>query len=170
MTSTPASDSAGPADEAGPRVAADLMDPNPPAVAPDTRVGDVARLLLERHLSGVPVVAQTGELMGVVTQADLVARHARVHFPVYLSLLGSVIPVANRRHFEDDLRHVAGRTAAEVMTADPYTAREDTPLEDIATRMAEDGEDPVVVVRGNRVVGLITRADLVRLVAIEEAG
>ena len=158
------------AERAVPQVAADLMDPQPPTVAPGTRVGDVARLLLERHLSGVPVVAETGELLGVVTQSDLVARHARVHFPVYLSLLGTAIPLTTERHFQDELRRVAGRTAADVMTRDPATAREDTPLEDVATRMAEDGEDPVIVVRGRRVAGLITRADLVRLVVIEETG
>ena len=167
MTSTPAADQA---DQTGPRVAADLMDPHPPAVGPDTRVGDVARLLLERHLSGVPVVSPAGELVGLVTQADLVARHARVHFPVYLSVLGSAIPLTGQRHFEEDLRHVAGRTAADVMTRDPDTVREDTPLEDVATRLAEEGSDPVVVTRGRRVAGLITRADLVRLVAIEESG
>jgi CBS domain-containing protein len=66
---------------AAPRVAADLMDPNPPTVPPTLPVGDVARLLLERRLSGVPVVAPSGELLGVVTQVDLVARHAHVHLP-----------------------------------------------------------------------------------------
>jgi CBS domain-containing protein len=151
-----------------PRVAADLMDAQPPMVSPQTSVGDVARLLVERHLSGVPVVTPTGELIGLVTQADLVTRHAHVHFPFYLNLLGGVIPFGER-HFRQEMRRITGRTAADVMSEDPYTVDEDTPLEDIATRMAEDGIDPVVVVRGDKLAGLITREHLVRLVVSEEA-
>jgi len=151
-----------------PQVAADLMDRQPPTVSPQTSVGEVARLLVERHLSGVPVVATTGELIGLVTQADLVTRHAHVHFPFYLSLLGGTIPFGER-HFRQEMRRITGRTAADLMSEDPYTVDEDTPLDDVATRMAEDGVDPVVVVRGDKLAGLITREQLVRLVVSEEA-
>jgi CBS domain-containing protein len=152
-----------------PRVAADLMDPRPPVVAPSATVGEVARLLLERHLSGVPVMAETGEMLGLVTQADLVSRHAHVHFPFYLNVLGGVIPLGGERHFREDVRRIAGRTAADIMTTQPHTVQEDAPLDDVATQLAEGGIDPLVVVRGDRLAGLITRADLVRLVAMEEA-
>jgi CBS domain-containing protein len=144
------------------------MDANPPTVRPETRVGEIARLLLERGLSGVPVVAESGELIGLVTQADLVARHAHVHFPFYLNLLGGAIPLSGEHRFREEIRRITGRTAAEVMTANPRTVTEDTPLEDIATRMAEHGVSTIPVVRLDKLVGLITRADLVRLVAQEE--
>ncbi len=151
-----------------PSIAADLMDPNPPSVRPEARVGDVARLLLERQLSGVPVVSATGEVLGVVTQADLVSRHAYVHFPFYLSILGGVIPLTGTHHFREEIRRVIGRTAADVMTTDPSVVTEDTDLREVATRMAEDGADPVIVVRDGRLAGLLTRADLVRLIVVEE--
>lgn len=151
-----------------PQVAADLMNPQPPTVAPDTSVGTVARLLLDEHLSGVPVVAPTGELIGLVTQANLVTRHAHVHFPFYLNVLGGLIPLRGEQHFQQDVRRITGRTAADVMTERPFTVDERTPLEDVATRMAEHNTDPVVVVRGDKLAGLITRADIVRLVAFEE--
>ena len=53
------------------RTAADLMDRQPPAVLPDATVGDVARLIVERHVSGVPVVARSGEVVGLVTEGYL---------------------------------------------------------------------------------------------------
>jgi CBS domain-containing protein len=134
-------------------------------------VGEVAKTLLEHHLSGVPVVGADGDLLGLVTQADLVSRHAHVHFPFYLSVLGGVIPLAGERRFQEEMRRILGRTAAQVMTTKPTkpaTVTPDTPLEDIATLMAEHGVDPVVVVREGRLAGLITREDIVRLVAVED--
>ncbi|HEX2183976.1 MAG TPA: CBS domain-containing protein [Chloroflexota bacterium] len=151
-----------------PQVAADLMERNPRAVSPETRVGEVARILLEWHLSGVPVVRDDGTVVGVVTQIDLVRRHAHVHLPLYLELLGSVIPLGGERRFREDFRRITGRTAAEVMTAPAPTVQEDTPIDDVASRLTEPGGDPVIVVRQDRLVGLITGAHLVRLVVVEE--
>lgn len=168
MTSTPPARTPPASVPLPPQVARDLMDPNPALVSPFVRVGDVARLLLERQVSGVPVVAESGELIGLITQADLITRHAHIHFPFYLSILGGVIPLGGEHRFQEDVRRIAGRTAADIMTTDPPTVQMETSLEDIATLMAERGVDPVVVVRGDKLAGLITRADLVRLVAIEE--
>jgi CBS domain-containing protein len=156
-----------------PRVAADLMDPSPPAVLPTARVGEIALALLKGHLSGVPVVAESGEVVGVVRLVDLVERHARVHFPVYIVLLGApvnVTPWRSEREFQEEARHVLGRTAADVMTADidDFVVDEDTPVEDVAEKLAREHVDPVIVLRHDRLAGLITRTHLVRLVAIEE--
>ncbi|MBI3971633.1 MAG: CBS domain-containing protein [Chloroflexi bacterium] len=167
-TAQPATPEAPPG--SAPSVVADLMDRSPPTVPPTATVGEVARILLQHHLSGVPVVSVTGEVLGVVTQADLVARHAHVHFPFYLSILGGWIPLTGEHHFQEEFRRITGRTAADIMTTKPYMVGENAALEDVATRMAENGIDSVVVVRGRRLVGLLARADLVRLVAIEETG
>jgi CBS domain-containing protein len=151
-----------------PSVVADLMDASPPTVRADTRVGDIARLLLDRNLSGVPVVNDAGEVVGLVTQSDLVTRHAHVHFPFYLNILGGVIPLRGEHRFQQEMRRVTGRTAADVMTTEVVTVGPDTPLDDVATLLAEEGHNPLPVLRGRRLVGLISRADLVRLVVVEE--
>jgi CBS domain-containing protein len=156
-----------------PRTAADLMDRRPATVPPTATVGQVARLLLERHVSGLPVVAESGEVIGLVKEADLVTRHATVHFPTYVSLFGMAVPLQTprqERELDEETRRIIGRTAAEVMTEDidPYVVSEDTPIGDVALKLAQDGLDPVVVLHGDRLAGLITRADLVRLVAFEE--
>src|SRR5262249_8341912 len=135
--------------------------------------GEVARVLLDAHLSGVPVVADSGEVIGLVRLVDLVERHAKVHFPVYIALFGAPVnltPWRRQREFEDEAEHVLARTAAQVMTSgcDDFVVAEDTPLEDVAEKLARHHVDPVIVLRRDRLAGLITRADLVRLVAIEE--
>jgi CBS domain-containing protein len=163
-----------PAKPAAPRVAADLMDRQPAAVTPETRVGEVARLIVERRVSGVPVVAPSGEVIGLITEADLVTRHAHVHFPTYLSLFGMAIPLSTRRgqrELDEETRRIVARTAAEIMKEDfqEHAVEEVTPLEDVAARLARTGTDPLVVLRGDRLAGLITRTALVRLIAVEEA-
>jgi CBS domain-containing protein len=163
-----------PAKPAAPRIAADLMDRQPAAVTPETRVGEVARLIVERRVSGVPVVAPSGEVIGLITEADLVTRHAHVHFPTYLSLFGMAIPLSTRRgqrELDEETRRIVARTAAEIMKEDfqEHAVEEVTPLEDVAARLARTGTDPLVVLRGDRLAGLITRTALVRLVAVEEA-
>jgi CBS domain-containing protein len=158
-----------------PRFAADLMDRQHPQVRPDAVVGDVARLIVEHRVSGIPVLAESGEVVGLITEADLVARHARVHFPTYLSLFGMAIPLSTprgARELDEETRKVVGRTASEVMTDDfgDHVVAEDTPVEDVAERLAEAGNDPLLVMRGDHLTGVITRTALVRLVVLEESG
>ena len=78
-----------------------------PAVA--IRIGDAELVSVQvgagRQLQDVPVALGS---IGLVTQADLVARHAHVHFPFYLTLLGGSIPFGEG-HFRDDMRHITGR-------------------------------------------------------------
>jgi CBS domain-containing protein len=88
--------------------------------------------------------------------------------PLYLELLGGLIPLGGERRFREEFRRITGRTAAEVMTAPAATVQEDTPIDDVASQLTEPGGDPVIVVRQDRLVGLITGAHLVRLVVVEE--
>jgi CBS domain-containing protein len=150
------------------------MDRQPPVVRPDTLVGDVARLIVEHHTSGVPVLAESGEVVGLVTEADLVARHAHIHFPTYLALFGMVFPLSTpraARELDEETQKVIGRTAADVMTDDygHHVVTEDTAVEDVAERLAEPGNDPLLVMRGDRLAGVITRTALVKLVVLEES-
>ena len=83
------------------------MDRQHPAARPETVVGDVARLIVEHHASGLPVVAESGEVVGLITEADLVARHAHVHFPTYLTLFGMTVPLSTPRRRASWTRRLA---------------------------------------------------------------
>jgi CBS domain-containing protein len=73
--------------------------------------------------------------------------------------------------FDEETRRVIGRTVAEIMTEDldAHVVAEDTPLEEVAAKLAREGTDPLVVLRRGRLAGLITRTALVRLVVLEES-
>ena len=146
---------------------ADVMTRDVLTVAPDTSVRDIARLLWTHGVSGVPVVSADGSLVGVVSELDLLVRNANLHVPQYLRALDVMIPLGNRREFDEELRRALGATAADVMTTDAISVGPETDLADAATLMFENDVDRLPVVADGQVVGIISRADFVRLLAYD---
>jgi CBS domain-containing protein len=140
-------------------------------VSLDTPVAQIARLLREKHISGAPVVDGAGKVVGIVTEIDLIKRHARVHFPVYLPFLDSLIFLESPRRYQEDVRRVLGTTAQEIMTQPVHTATLETDVEDIATMMVEQRANPIPILdESGTLVGIVSHTDIVRLVEQAEAG
>ncbi|HLH22379.1 MAG TPA: CBS domain-containing protein [Chloroflexota bacterium] len=144
---------------------ADVMTRDVLTVAPNTGVQEIARLLWSHGISGVPVVDATGALVGIVSELDLLVRNANLHIPQYLRVLDVMIPLGNRHEFEQELRRALGATAADVMTRDVITVSPGTDLAEAATLMLDEDVNRLPVVDQGRVVGIISRADFVRLLA-----
>jgi CBS domain-containing protein len=136
---------------------------------PSATVAQVARLMLDHHLSGLPIVDDSGRPVGVLSETDLVAKHARVHLPRYIELLGGVLPFGARES-DRDIRHALATTAAELMTRAPETVSPETDVDDAATLMVEKGANPLPVVENGRLVGIISQMDIIRLLLLEEGG
>ena len=143
----------------------DVMSRDVVVVAPETTVPEIARLMDRHQVSGVPVVDGRGGVVGIVTELDLLWRNANLHVPTYLRVLDVMIPLGRPDEFEEDLRRALGTTAADVMTADVVTVPPDADLADLATLMAEKRVNPVPVLDGGRLVGIVSRSDFVRLLA-----
>ncbi len=140
-------------------------------VAPDTPVAQVARLLREKHISGVPVVDEGGRVIGIVTEIDLIKRHAQVHMPVYIPLLDSPIFLEDPRRYQEDVRRILGTTAEEIMTRRVHTATPETSVEEIATLMVDERANPIPIIdTQGALVGIVSHTDIVHLVERAEAG
>lgn len=137
-------------------------------IPPDMKVADVARTMLSTGAVELPVVDAQGRVLGVVTQTDLVTKHARVHFPRYLGILGGIVAL-NTHRAEEDLRHVLGVTARDLMTDDAASVAPDTDIDDAATLMVDEGVGALLVMENGCLVGMLTRADIIRLLILEEA-
>lgn len=150
---------------------ADLMRRDVPIVPPEVSVGTVARLLTEHNLPGLPVVAD-GAIVGIVTEADLIAREADVEAPTVVPFLDALFVADGGRPFEEDLRRVTAITAGDLMTAPVYNIRASATLAQLATLMIDHRVNPVPVVDDAlTLVGIVSRADLVRVIArLESAG
>jgi CBS-domain-containing membrane protein len=145
--------------------AKEIMTPTVITVSPATPVAQIAHLLREKHISGVPVVDEAGKVVGIVTEIDLIKRHARVHFPVYLPCLESLVFLESSRHYQEEVRRALGTTAQEIMTQPVRTARPETDVEDIATMMVEERSNPIPILdEAGALVGIVSHTDIVRLV------
>ena len=147
---------------------ADVMSPRVISVAPDTKVEEIARLLVDNKISGVPVVNGFGRVVGMVTESDLIVRNAELHFPTFLQILDARIYLQSPKHFEEELRRMLGTIAADVMSAPGIVVAPDDPLERAATLMVEKRANPLPVVKDGKPVGIISRSDIVRLMARQE--
>ena len=144
---------------------ADVMVREVISVAPETGVQEIARLLCSHRISGVPVVAPDGSVVGIVSERDLLVRNANLHVPNYIRVLDAMIPLSDPREFREELRRATGAIAADVMTPDVVAVEPETDLADAATLMLDKDVNRLPVIEGGRLVGVISRADFVRLLA-----
>ena len=131
-------------------------------VDPETPMLEAAKLMLQHHISGLPVLDKTGKLAGVVSEGDFIRRSEigtqRKRGRWLKFLLG---PGVSAR----DFTHAHGRKVGEVMTEDVCTVTEDTPLEDAVRLMERRNVKRLPVMRVDALVGILTRSDLLRAVA-----
>lgn len=133
------------------------------SVTPETTLEETLLLLSRHHISGVPVVDADGRLAGLLDDSDLLVGESRLHGPTAVELLGAWIPIpGERRRHEEEVRRALAYTAGEAMDADPVAVGPDATVEDVATLMVHQHLSRVPVVdEDNRLVGIVTRGDLV---------
>ena len=132
--------------------AKDIMSAPVITVRPDTRVKDVAALLIEREIGAVPVLSESGDLVGIVSEADLLRLEEAPDLRMQIT----------------DLPHfvaAAPRTADEVMSRDVIALSEGAGVSEIARVMVERAIKHVPIVSGGRLVGIVARRDLLKVLA-----
>jgi CBS domain-containing protein len=131
---------------------------------PDTPVNRLAGLMAERDISGIPVV-ENDRLSGIVTEFDLIVRNTRLEPPAFFQILDARIPLETPSHYRERLRHMLGTHARDVMTETVVSVGPDEELEALAELMVKRRVNPVPVVEGGRIVGIVSRSDIVRMMA-----
>jgi CBS domain-containing protein len=154
------------------RVAKDIMNPNVVTVTDTMDLREAAKIFVEERISGAPVIDELGNLVGVISQSDLVEyelateRELTVEAPFY------------RRPYDESLDTTRGfqieelpaDTVKDMMTPYLITVKEDTAIREVAARMAECGVHRVIVVdEDQQIRGIVTSLDVLRWVA-EGAG
>ncbi|MBR8831295.1 MAG: Inosine-5'-monophosphate dehydrogenase [Chroococcopsis gigantea SAG 12.99] len=148
---------------------ADVMTPNPITVKPDTSLQEAIKILAENHISGLPVVDDEGKLVGVISETDLMWQETGVEPAPYIMLLDSVIYLQNPGRHDKLLHKALGQTVGEVMTDKPVSIEPDRSLKDAASLMYDRsiGRLPVIEAPTGKVIGILTKGDIIRSMAAE---
>lgn len=131
-------------------------------IAPDATILEAAKTMLQYHVSGLPVVDAAGKLVGIVSEGDFIRRseintqRKRGRWLKFLLGTGAEATDYVREH---------GRKVSEVMTRDPITVTEDATLEEIVDAMETKGIKRLPVMKGDKLVGIVSRANLLQAVA-----
>lgn len=148
------------------KAARDIMNTQPITVGPEASVTEMAAVMVEKRIRCLPVVDEEGRVLGVVDEEDLVHQDARVHFPTFIHFLESYIFLpSSLKRFEKELRQAVGSKAREVMEEDIPAVDPLRSVEEIATLMLDRDLEYVLVVEEGKLLGVITRADILRTIA-----
>src|SRR5215471_10235748 len=142
--------------------AADIMVSNVITAGPEASVQDVAEVLLTHSISAVPVLEADGSLVGIISEGDLIRRTENDtdrRRPRWLVLLIGAQPIAA------EFAKSHARKVADVMTREVIVAAPDTPLRDIAALLEKNGIKRVPIVKNRKLVGIVSRANLVQALA-----
>jgi len=142
--------------------AKDIMTRDVITVKPSTTIEELARILMEHRISGVPVVDDNGNLTGVVTENDLISQNKRLHIPTVVRLFDAFIMLESPASIEKELKKMTANTVADIYTKDIITVGEDAELEEVATIMYEKKVHLVPVVEGKKIKGIIGKMDIIK--------
>jgi CBS-domain-containing membrane protein len=141
----------------------DMMTADVAIARPETPVHEIARMMDARDVSGIPVVDDDRRVVGLVTDLDLIARNTRLDPPSFFQLLDARIPLETPTHYWKRLKHMLGTQARDVMSEHVVTVGPDESGEALAELLLKTRANPVPVVQDGCLVGIVSRADLLRL-------
>ncbi len=142
----------------------DIMTKKVISVKAETPVKEIASLLCKHDFKGVPVVDDQQKVIGIITECDLILQNAKLHLPTFIQILDGVFPFG-KHETEEELRRIVGAVARDVMTKEPVCVSPDMPVEEIASLMWERKVNPVPVTVDDKLIGIVSRADIVNLLA-----
>ncbi len=142
--------------------AGDVMTKDVVAVKKETSIRELAEIFTARKISCAPVVNDQGDLIGIVTETDLVEQDKSLHIPTVVSLFDWVIYLESDKKFEKELKKMTGQTVGDIYTTEVETVAPSTPVSAVADIMSSRKIHAIPVVEGKKVVGIIARIDMIR--------
>jgi len=147
--------------------AKDIMTKEVISVTPETEIAQAAKLLLTNRINGVPVINDTGELVGILCQSDLIIQQKNIPIPSLFTLLDGFIPLTSSKKLDKEVEKIAATKVANAMTSDPVTVNSDTGIEDVAALMVEKSYHTLPVVDTGKLVGIVGKEDVLRTLITE---
>lgn len=145
-----------------------IMTSTPLTVRPETPLKEAIKILAEQKISGLPVVDDTGKLVGVISETDLMWQETGVEAPPYIMILDSVIYLENPARYDKEIHKALGQTVKEVMSDKAIAIKPYQTVKEAASLMHEKKIRRLPVVDSDdQVIGIITQGDIIRMMALD---
>ena len=131
-------------------------------VTQDMDIAGAAKILLDNRINGVPVVDDSGQLVGILCQSDLITQQKKLPIPTLFTFLDGLIRLTSMKQLEKQVGKIAALTVSEAMTPKPVTVKLDTRLETVAALMVDSNFHTLPVVEDSNLVGVIGKEDVLR--------
>jgi len=140
----------------------DIMTTELITVSPQTEITSAAKILLEKRINGLPVIDDSGKLVGILCQSDLVAQQKSIPIPSVYTLLDSFIPLTSLKRIDKEVQKIAALKVEQAMTPDPVTVGPETDIEDVARLMVDKKYHTLPVVEDDKIVGIVGKEDVLK--------
>jgi CBS domain-containing protein len=147
------------------KTARDIMTQDVVTVNKNQPISDLAIIFIENHFNGVPVLDNTGKVVGMVTQGDLIEQNKNLHIPTVIALFDAVLFLESEKKFEDDLKKLTGSKIEDIYHKNFITVSPDTYLSEIITIMAEKDIHTLPVLEGDKLIGIIGKQNIIHEMA-----
>ena len=142
--------------------AGDVMTRDVITVKKETTIRELAELFNRHRISSAPVVDDNGEMIGIVTETDLIEQDKNLHIPTVISLFDWVIYLESDKKFEKALKKMTGQSVGEIYSEEFVKVTPATPVSDVADILSSRKMNAIPVLDGNKIVGIVARIDLIR--------
>ncbi|BEV36534.1 CBS domain-containing protein [Synechococcus sp. M16CYN] len=140
------------------------------SVRAETSLQDAVQIISDHHISGLPVVNANGALVGELSEKDLMVRESGIDAGPYIMLLDSVIYLRNPLNWDKQVHQVLGTTVGELMQHDTHSCSGELELPKAALMLHNRGTQRLFVLDASkRLVGVLTRGDVVRAIASQQS-
>ena len=140
----------------------EIMTENPITVTADMEIFKAAKILLDNRINGVPVVNDSGKLVGILCQSDLIAQQKKLPVPSLFSFLDGYISLSSMKNIEKEVRKIAASAVSDAMTPNPVTVGPDSSIETVAALMVDHNLYTLPVVDKGALVGVVGKEDILR--------
>ena len=144
-------------------LAKDSMTRDVITVGPKATVREIAEILVEHKISGLPVVDGEGRVLGMVSEGDLMHKEIAPKLPDALSILGAIIYYSGLKEYQEAFRKMAASTAEEIMTAKVIAVQLEDDVSQVGQIMLDKHIKRVPVLMGDKLAGIISRSDMVKM-------
>lgn len=143
-------------------LARDIMTREVISVGPEEKVENVAQLLVDHKISGIPVVDAEHRILGIITEKDLMIKAGELKVPFYITLFDSIIFLENPIRFNNNLKKYTAYRVKDAMTRKVVTIEEEAPVTEAVNLMQKNNINRLPVVRNGKLVGIVTRNDILK--------